>query len=609
MHGIVDTIRNHPMRKIETVTKAARWQRNFGVIVMLITSCSVGAVTAQAAYVDDIGFTALAAELGADTPDGAGVPVSLIEAAVQSGEDLAWMPNTTDSEFSGKTITDITGAVPGVYSGHATSVGKRFFGNATSTSPGILAIDAWLADHWIGAGFLRIDTGGWPVYQPLASPARISNHSWIGSAGAYDGDALARLDWAIETDEMLQVVGFTGSSTKPLLSSAFNVIAVNRTDAPTNSGSADAGGAYTAGRTRPDIVAPEGSTSTATPRVASAAALLVEVGHGDPTLSTDPAGLSTTNRSGDTIYNAERVEVIKAALMAGADRQTTNSTSGDITDYRDAVIDQTANGLDRRYGAGQLNIQRSYHVIAAGEQNSLEDDGGSFGLVGATGFDYDPKFGGSAGSNTSATYYFAQPTGAARLTAALVWNIEIDGGTSNNFDGTATLYDLDLQLFDVTDPGNWISIGSSNSTTDNTENLWQLLEAGKTYAVRVERGASQGAFKWDYGLAWQVTPVATLAVDPISLPDGIWNQPYGPHALTASNGQAPYTWTVISGALSPGITLSPDGIISGTPTTSLPADFSVQVTDAAANTATLDLQFNVQVQGYVCGACHTETGF
>lgn len=598
-----------PMLKIKTVIRTGPHGQRCNAVALLVAVCSLGSTAAQAAYVDDVGYTALTTELGAGLPDGSGVAVSLVEAAVQSGDDLAWMPNTADGEFTGKTITDITGAVPGVYSGHATSVGKRFFGNATSTSPGITDIDAYLADHWIGPGFLRIDTGGWPVYQPLASASRIGNHSWIGSAGVYDADALARLDWVIERDEMLQVVGFTGSSTKPLLSSAFNVITVNRTDSPTNTGSADAGGAYTAGRTRPDIVAPEGSTSTAAPRVASAVALLVEVGHENPTLSTDPAGLSTTNRSGDTVYNAERSEVIKAALMAGADRQTTNSTSGDITDYRDAAIDRTANGLDRRYGAGQLNIQRSYHIIAAGEQNSLEDDGSSFGQVGTTGFDYDPKFGGSAGSNASATYYFLQPTGTARLTATLAWNIDIDGGTSNNFDGTATLYDLDLQLFDVTDPVNWVSVGSSNSSTENTENLWQLLEAGKTYAMRVDRGASQGSFKWDYGLAWQITPVAALAVDPITLPDADWNQVYGPHALSASGGQPPYSWAVVSGALPPGLTLNPAGEISGTPTTVMTADFTVQVTDADSTTATLNLQIEVKIDGYVCGQCHTGTGF
>ena len=72
----------------------------------------------------------------------------------------------------------------------------------------------------------------------------------------------------------------------------------------------------------------------------------------------DPTETSTINRNGDTIYNTERTEVIKAALMAGAVRITNNTTGNDITDYRIDAANQTLNGLDIRYGAGQLNIQR-----------------------------------------------------------------------------------------------------------------------------------------------------------------------------------------------------------------------------------------------------------
>ena len=54
----------------------------------------------------------------------------------------------------------------------------------------------------------------------------------------------------------------------------------------------------TAGRTRPDLVAPADATSYATPMVSAAAALLVEVGHASgTTLSTDPAVKYTYNRN------------------------------------------------------------------------------------------------------------------------------------------------------------------------------------------------------------------------------------------------------------------------------------------------------------------------
>ena len=568
-----------------------------------------GAPAARADYKDDVDYTALVAEFGAGIFTGDGVEVSQIEAAVQTNEGLAWMPNPINLEFSGKTITDKSGITPGVYSSHAAGVAKNFFGNTISTSPGITAINAYLADDWIGNGFLRITTGGYPIFQPAWTASRIGNHSWAGSAGttAKDLDGLARLDWIIETDEMVHT---TAAPLGKLLSAAYNVISVNSTANPTDGGSANVGGIYTSGRTKPDLVAPATSGSNAAPRVASAAALMIEAAHELLWWATDPSVISTTNRNGDTIYNQERVEVIKAALMAGADRTTSNSTSTDIIDYRIDPADQTVNGLDRRYGAGQLNIYNSFHIIAAGEQNSIEDYANTVGMIGSSGFDYDPAFGGSGSSNPTATYYFAQTTGTNRLTASLVWNLDINGGTASSFNGAATLYDLDLQLFDVTDPGNWIPVTSSASTNENTENLWLLLDSGKNYALRVLPGAGQAAFEWDCALAWRVVPVVVepLEIDPITLPAPNQSVPYPPQTLTASGGQPPYTWSLASGSLPVGMTLSTGGVISGTPTGFGLSFFTTQVTDAAAATATHARSMNVKPMGYVCGACHSTTG-
>lgn len=567
---------------------------------------------AQADYKDDIGYTALAAELGASTPDGTGVPVSQIEASIQVGNDLAWMPNLGEPEFLGKVITDESGAVPGVFSNHANAVGKLFYGNTSSIAPAIDTIASYNADHWLVNGFLRVNTGSPPIFQPLSSASRVSNHSFVGSAGVYNEDALSRLDWAIETDETLQVTAFAGGTGTPLLSAAYNVIAVNHTSAPTDNGSASAGGIYTSGRTKPEIVVPEINPSNSAPRISSAAALLVEFAHNNPGLSTDPAENSITNRNGDTIYNAERVEVIKAALMAGADRKTSNTTSIDITDYRVAAADQTINGLDRRFGAGQLNIQNSYQVISAGEQNSIEDHPAGAGQIASTGFDYDPAFGGSNGTNDTAIYYLNQTTGTSRLTASLVWNLAIDGGTAFNFDGSATLYDLNLKLFDVTDFGNWILVGSSVSSNENTENLWQLLDSGKNYALRVKRADGAPAFEWDYGLAWQVTSIPPLMMT-ITYPPGLANvnEFYWWDGLTATGGEPPYTWSLVSGSLPAPMTLDPDtGVIKGTPTYGTMAYFTVQVMDTNLNTATIQTQITVINPDFGgCTNCHQSTGF
>lgn len=57
-------------------------------------------------------------------------------------------------------------------------------------------------------------------------------------------------------------------------------------------------------------------------------------------------------------------------------------------------------------------------------------------------------------------------------------------------------------------------------------------------------------------------------------------------ALTASGGTAPYTWTVISGALPAGLSLSSGGIISGTPTSAGNSTSTAQVQDASGSKAT-----------------------
>ena len=50
--------------------------------------------------------------------------------------------------------------------------------------------------------------------------------------------------------------------------------------------------------------------------------------------------------------------------------------------------------------------------------------------------------------------------------------------------------------------------------------------------------------------------------------------------LVATGGVQPYTWTITSGSLPPGLSLTTDGIISGTPTTTGTFSFTVKVVDS-----------------------------
>lgn len=79
---------------------------------------------------------------------------------------------------------------------------------------------------------------------------------------------------------------------------------------------------------------------------------------------------------------------------------------------------------------------------------------------------------------------------------------------------------------------------------------------------------------------------ATLAVSPPSLPGAPLNVPFSA-SLTASGGIAPYTFSLSSGSLPAGLSLGSGGGLSGTPTEVGSFTFTVKVTDAASDTATV----------------------
>lgn len=63
--------------------------------------------------------------------------------------------------------------------------------------------------------------------------------------------------------------------------------------------------------------------------------------------------------------------------------------------------------------------------------------------------------------------------------------------------------------------------------------------------------------------------------------------------LAATGGKPPYVWTLASGTLPGGLTLTAGGVIAGTPTTAGTANFTVQAADSASATATLPLSITI----------------
>ena len=90
------------------------------------------------------------------------------------------------------------------------------------------------------------------------------------------------------------------------------------------------------------------------------------------------------------------------------------------------------------------------------------------------------------------------------------------------------------------------------------------------------------------GLTSTEAAIVTIIPGPsmtFAAPPGGWtNTVYG-YTLTESGGTSPFTWSVSSGSLPAGISLSPDGNLSGTPTATGTSSFTVKVTDANGQSA------------------------
>jgi subtilisin family serine protease len=90
-----------------------------------------------------------------------------------------------------------------------------------------------------------------------------------------------------------------------------------------------------------------------------------------------------------------------------------------------------------------------------------------------------------------------------------------------------------------------------------------------------------------------VVTTGSLTITTTSLPKGTQKAAYSA-TLAASGGVTPYTWSVVSGSLPTGLSLTAStGVISGTPTATGTSNFTVQVKDNKAQTASRALSITI----------------
>ncbi len=123
-----------------------------------------------------------------------------------------------------------------------------------------------------------------------------------------------------------------------------------------------------------------------------------------------------------------------------------------------------------------------------------------------------------------------------------------------------------------------LTLNASNGAISGTSS------AAGTYnfSVRATDSSTGTGAPYSGTVSYTVTVgTPTISVSPGTLPAGAIATPYN-QTVTASGGTGPYTFSVTAGALAAGLSLNPStGVISGTPTQSGPANFTVTATDSS----------------------------
>lgn len=405
--------------------------------------------------------------LKADMPMGRGIPVGQVEGNVQTG----YLADTRHGSLPGTGFIPESGETK--LNGHATAVATHIAG-PQSAGQGIRAVHAWAVNNWIGEGYLNTRT----LENPRDDhPARVFNHSWIAEQSPITPLVLRRVDYAIDVNDILVVVGVNNSEgdIPHLLASAYNVISVGAMSGNHSDGLTKIEGE---GRCKPDIVAPGDLTSWSTGIATGICAALLE--YADRMVDADEKN-----------KDANKSEVIKAVLFAGA--------------YRDANwAPPKGEPLDRKFGAGVADIDRALVILEGGHAAPNKATRQRYGWSAATI---------APGQVREYTFNVDVEQGEAGI--ALVWHRRVLGGKVNlvNRDtGQAReiwnigqyLPDLNLGLIKTNDDGTETMIAASASKVDNVELIHlPSLKPGK-YTLRIARQHDESKQDWDYALAWRI---------------------------------------------------------------------------------------------------------
>jgi len=193
------------------------------------------------------------------------------------------------------------------------------------------------------------------------------------------------------------------------------------------------------------------------------------------------------------------------------------------------------------------------------------------------------SFGSGCSSSSSITITLTPSTsqtvdpGANLSITAAVANDSSNKGVAWSLTGPGTLSGQTITAVTYTAPA--VASSNSTATVTATSNANTSITATLTITINT----------------------AILGITPTSLPAATLGAPYTVYVSAIGGAAGTFTWSITSGTLPAGLTMSPSTTstvtISGTPTTVGTSDFTIEVEDSASNTATQALGIVVSKPG------------
>jgi Putative Ig domain/Protein of unknown function (DUF1573) len=275
-----------------------------------------------------------------------------------------------------------------------------------------------------------------------------------------------------------------------------------------------------------------------------------------------------------------------AAAVTPVQITTTSVASGQVGTAYSATLTASGGTTPYNWSVSAGGLPAGLTLSAAGTVSGTPTASGSFSFTAKVTDSTTP----TAQTATQAfTMTIAAAVATLRITSTTIPAGQVGAAYSTLLQGTGG-----------TTPYSW-SLGSGvlpaglSLSTSGTLSGTPTTAGSFTFTIKVTDSTTPTAQTATQSLTFTVAAAATpVEITSTSVPAGQVGVAYST-TLQATNGTSPYSWSVSSGTLPAGLTLSTAGVISGTPTTSGSSTFTVKVTDSGSPATTATASFSITV--------------